>query len=287
MKRLLNSLLLLSLLTSACSLPFALAAPTATATEIVLPSDTPTPQDSPTPSATPTNTAIPSDTPTPSETPLPSDTPTQTPTPTEPPFDPAASYGTPQIHDTLDNDSNWTDSSGSLPDSDLIRLALGGGKLHVTGKQAGFDTWWYTAPTPADLFLQMSVETDTCSGKQAYGLIMRGPQTVTSGSARGYIYTFSCDGSYRLDRLDSTSPYTMVELIDWTKSDHINGGSDKTNLLGVRIVGDTITLYANGFEVDEIQDGHFSSGRFGLFVNAGPQANFTFNVDEFWFWDLG
>lgn len=285
MKRILNSILLLSLLISACSLPFSFGPPTPT--EIVLPSDTPTPQDTATPSGTPTNTAIPSNTPTPSETPTPSDTPTQTPTPTEPPFDPAAEYGqTPTLYDSLDDDRNWVDSSGQLPDTDFIRLAMGGGQLHVTGKQAGIDTWWYTWPAPSDFFIQMAVETDTCSGKQAYGLILRGPQTVTSGSARGYIYTFSCDGYYRLDRLDKTSPYTSIELIGWTQSDHINAGSDEQNLMGVRMIGDVITLYANGFEVDEIEDGHFGSGKFGLFVNAGPTANFTFSVSEFSYWDL-
>ncbi len=283
MKRILNSILLLSLLTSACSLPFS-GPPTPT--EIVLPSDTPTPQDTPTPSGTPTNTAIPSDTPTPSETPTPSDTPTQTPTPTEPPFDPAAEYGqTPTLFDSLDNDRNWVDSSGKLPDTPEIRLALGGGQMHVTGKQAGFDTWWYTWPAPTDFFIQMKVETDTCSGKQEYGLIMRGP-LVVNASARGYIYTFSCDGYYRLDRLDTTSPYVKIELIDWTKSDHVNAGSDEQNVMGIRMIGDVITLYANGFEVDEIEDGHYAAGRFGLFVNADTSANFTFNVDELAYWDI-
>lgn len=283
MKRILNSILLLSLLTSACSLPFSFGPPTPT--EIVLPSDTPTPQDTPTPSGTPTNTAIPSNTPTPSETPLPSDTPTQTPTPTEPPFDPSAEYGSPTLFDSLDNDRNWVNSSGQLPDTPEIRLALGGGQMHVTGKQAGFDTWWYTWPSPTDFFIEMKVETDTCSGKQEYGLIMRGP-LVVNASARGYIYTFSCDGYYRLDRLDSTSPYTKIELIDWTKSDHLNAGSNEKNVMGIRMVGDVITLYANGFELEEIEDGHYAAGRFGLFVNADATANFTFNVDELTYWDI-
>ncbi len=56
--------------------------------------------------------------------------------------------------------------------------------------------------------------------------------------------------------------------------------------MGVRMIGDVITLYANGFEIDEVEDGHFSGGRFGLFVNAGPTANFTFNIDDLSYWNL-
>ena len=285
MKHLLISILLISLVSGACSLPLGVP-PTATATEIVLSSDTPTPENTAISTETATISVTPSDTPTPSETPLPSDTPTETPTATGTPFDPADQYGTPTLLDSLNNDNNWVDSSGKLPDNDFIQMGLGGGMLHVTGKQAGFDTWWFTAPIATDLFLQTTTETNTCTGKQAYGLILRGPQQVTSNSARGYIFLFSCDGSYRLDRLDSTSPYTKVELIDWTESDHINNGSDKRNVMGIRIIGDTITLYANGFELDEFEESHFSNGKFGLFVNAGPQANFTVDVDEFVYWDL-
>jgi hypothetical protein len=131
----------------------------------------------------------------------------------------------------------------------------------------------------------MTVETETCSGKQAYGFILRGPQTI-GASARGYVYTFSCDGSYRLDRLERTSPYTMVELIGWTDNDYIKPGSNETNVIGVRMIGDVITLYANGFEIDEIEDGNFPGGRFGLFVNAGDPGNFTYNIEDLSYWLL-
>jgi hypothetical protein len=285
MKRPLYILLVLSLALSACSLPFTVnTAPTAT--EVVLPSDTPTPANTATETFTPSPTELPTETLTPSETPEPSETPTQTATATEPPFDPEASYGSPTINDTMDNDRNWAGASGGLPDSDFIRLALGGGRLHVTGKQANFDTWWFTSPNPTDFFLQMVVEVDNCSGKQAYGFIMRGPVDPNLTSARGYILTFSCDGFYQLVRLDDTSPYTTETLIDWTKSDYINSGANERNVMGVRMLGEEITLYANGFELVDIDDDTYAAGRFGLFVNAGDPGNFTFSVDELSYWDL-
>jgi hypothetical protein len=157
--------------------------------------------------------------------------------------------------------------------------------MHVTGKPVGWDTWWFTFTSGGDQFIEMDVESGNCSGKQAYGLIVRGP-AGTSTSARGYIVTFSCDGAYRLDRLDSASPYTKVELIPWTESDLINDGDNESNILGIELVGDTITLYANHFRLDDYEDSTFSSGRFGLFVNADAPGDYTFSVDELSFWRL-
>lgn len=279
LKRALLILIVLGLAQAACTIDF-FAAPTATATEIVLPTETPTPAAT----DTPTVTSTPSETPEPSETLEPSETPEDTATPTEPPFDPSAQYGSPTLFDGMDSDRNWAGSSG-LPDDENIRLALGSGILHVTGKKAEWDTWWFTSTVADDFFIQIEVDSGNCSGKQAYGLIVRGPSSAGIG-ARGYIYTFSCDGSYRLDRLDTTAPYTKVELVDWTESDYINAGDNETNVLAIRMVGEDITLYANGFEVNDLDDGKFASGRFGLFVNASSPGNYTYDVDELSYWDL-
>lgn len=285
MKHSLFVYLILSLALSGCSLPFTFAiAPTAT--EVLLPSETFTPADTSTPTDTPLPTETASITPTASETPEPSETPTNTATATEPPFDPDSSYGEPTLFDSMDTDRNWADGSGGLPDTTYLRLALGGGRLHVTGKQPNWDTWWFTSPNPTDFFIEMVVETDNCSGKQAYGLILRGPQSLNISNAVGYMFMFSCDGAYSLVRLDDTSPYDTEELISWTESDYINAGSDERNVMGIRMIGGDITLYANGFELADFDDDTYLAGRFGLFVNAGDPGNFTFSIDEFSFWDL-
>lgn len=285
MKRLIPFVLILSLAQAACSMPLPFfVEPTATATEIVLPSSTPTLAASPTDTPTALPSETPTETPPPSETPEPSETPTITPTATPLPFDPSASYGTPSLRDNMDDNRNWASGSG-LPDDQYLRLALGNGRLNVTGKQVGWDTWWFTATAPSDFFIEMYVNSGNCSGQQAYGLILRGPQSA-GDSGRGYIYSFACDGSYRLDRLDSTAPYTKVELIPWTQTDYINDGANQDNVLGVEMVGSEIVLYANGFELDSIEDSRYSAGRFGLFVNAGAAGNYTYSIDQLSYWNL-
>ncbi|HRN50723.1 MAG TPA: hypothetical protein PLC52_06905 [Anaerolineales bacterium] len=285
MKKLLPLLACAGLLVSGCALPF-VPAPSATATATLEPTASFTPSPTATETPLPTNTPEPTEPVPPTETPIPSETPTATATATPLPFDARAEYGnTPTLYDSMDDDRYWADSSG-LPNDNLMRLALGGGHLHMTGKQPGFDTWWFTAPTPNDLFLQMTVKTDNCSGKQAYGFIVRGPQSSGGAGAHGYIFAFACDGTYRLDRLESTSPYVKTELIGWTERDHIRRGSQETNIIGIRLVGDVITLYANEFEIDEIEDGHFSGGRFGLYVNGGTPGDYTYRIDDLWYWRL-
>lgn len=236
-------------------------------------------------SETPTSTAsaLPA-TATPSPTASASPSATPSPTPTALAFDPSEEYGGATILDSFASNANWVDASDKLPDTNFIRLVLGNEQLLVTGKPANFDTWWLTWPSAGDQYLEMKVEVEKCAGRQAYGLILRAPPSNTE--TRGYILTFSCDGAYRLRRLDGTNPYSFSDLVAWKTSEAINSGDDQSNTLGVALIGDSITIYANGEKIDTVEDDKFSSGRFGLFVNAGPPGSFTYIVNELSFWDL-
>ena len=256
------------------------------------------PQMSPTiiplqPSAT---TAPPSPSPSPSTSPLPP-TATLSPTiapPTQaatasgtatlPPFEPAGEYGSPTLLDTFADDRYWADANGELPNTDFIQLALESGHLKITGKPPQFDTWWFTSASASNYFVEMEVNTGECSGKQAYGLILRGPQS--NASARGYILTFSCDGAYRLVRLDGLNPYTALELIPWTENEAILAGPGKNNLFGVGLIDETLNIYANNILLQSIDDDRYSSGRFGVFVNAGLPGEYTFSINQLAFWNL-
>lgn len=234
--------------------------------------------------ATATATAEPEATATATEEAAPTETEEPTPTATAVAFDPNEEYGAPTLLDTFASDGNWVDGNGDLPNSDFLRMALGTNQLLVTGKPANFDTWWFTWPGAGDQYLEMKVEVENCDGRQVYGVFVRGPSDASE--AEGYIFTFSCDGAYRLRRLDDSNPYTFEDLIPWTESDLLNVGDDEINTMGIRLVGDTITLFANGEELAEVTDDTYAEGRFGLFVNAGPPGDFTYVVHELSFWDL-
>ncbi len=213
-------------------------------------------------------------------------TPGPTATPTLPPFNPKASLGSPTFRDPMGPTSNinWS-SDGVLPDTDNIELELEDDQLLVTGRNIQFDTWWFSWPTMDDFFIQMEVETDQCSGRDAYGLILRGPPKGT-GDAWGYIVALSCDGQYLVRRVDSANPYLWVDLVPWTSNVNIKTGSDKTNSLGVEMVGGRIRVYANQFQIAQINDSSYDEGRYGVYINAGQTVNFTYRVEEISYWDL-
>ena len=200
---------------------------------------------------------------------------------------PSAALGPPDFRDPMKQFSeiNWEGETGTLPDTDNLKLALDGERLEVTGKKLFFDTWWFSWPVLEDFFLEMDVTTGNCSGRDAYGVILRGPLRGT-GNTWGYIVSFSCDGSVLVRRVDDADPYTVVDLVPWTANTNIKAGSQKTNTLGVEANGDTLTIYANNFQIATIVDTRYGDGRYGVFVSAAQTASFTYEVDEIRYWDL-
>ncbi len=217
----------------------------------------------------------------------PTQTPASSPTATLPPFDPSAALGPADFTDPMKQFSeiNWEGETGTLPDTENIKLALEGETLEVTGKKLFFDTWWFSWPVLEDFFFEMDVTTGSCSGRDAYGVILRGPLRGT-GNTWGYIISFSCDGSVLVRRVDDADPYTVVDLIPWTANPNIKAGAQKSNTIGIEANGDTITIYANNFQIAKIVDTKYGDGRYGVFVSAAQTSNFTYEVDEIRYWDL-
>ncbi len=242
---------------------------------------TPVPPDDGSP--TPLATADPSATAQATNTPAAS--PSATGTPTGPAIDPGELYGDPAFVDNMTNASNWRGENNLLPDTENIRLELRGDQLYVTGKKLGFETWWFSWPIITDVYIEMEVRTDSCTGKDAYGLIARGPLRGAL-STYGYIVAFSCDGSYTVRRLDSSTPYSATELIPWTQSNAIKAGANQVNIVGLRMDGSTLTILANRFEVNQLTDSSFRSGRYGIYVRPSQTANFTYRISEIRYWEL-
>ncbi len=155
----------------------------------------------------------------------------------------------------------------------------------MTGKQAEFTTWYYTWRELTDFYLQSTFDSGNCSGKDAYGLILRGPAHL-AGKAYGYVVAFSCDGQYWVFRLDSADPFTTKELVSWTPSNYILAGANKTNVLGIQAIGDKLTIYANGHQVAQVTDSTYEFGRYGVFVNPELTTNYTYRIVQMSYWDL-
>jgi len=214
--------------------------------------------------------------------------PTPNVTPVTGTFDPVATYGNPTFDDSMngDNINDWVNpSTGLLPDTNFIKIVETNSKFYFTGKQAGFSTWYFTWHELSDFYLQSTFNTGTCSGKDAYGLIVRGPQHL-AGVSFGYVVAFSCDGSVWVYRLDRASPYTATDLVSWTPSQYILVGTNKENVMGIKAIGNTLTIYANGHQIAQVTDSKYKTGRYGLFVSPELTANYTYQVVHMSYWDL-
>jgi hypothetical protein len=204
-------------------------------------------------------------------------------------FDPYATYGKPKYQNRMQvaNLREWAQpETDILPNNGDIRLQLKDGQLYVTGKRLDFSTWWFSYHTLGNAYIEMTFNSENCSGEDAYGIIFRGPPHL-AGESYGYVVSFTCNGKLWVYRLDGIDPWEAEVLIDETETSAINSGADEQNVLGVHAEGDRFTIFANGNQVGEVQDDHFSQGRVGVFVRSARPKAYTYRVTDFAYWILG
>ena len=214
--------------------------------------------------------------------------PTANVTPVPGAFDPVAKYGNPTFDDPMTggNITDWVNpTTGLLPNTNYIKITETDSKFYVTGKMKGFSTWYFQWRSLTDIYLQSTFDSGNCAGRDAYGMIIRGPEHQ-AGVSYGYVVTFSCDGQYWIFRLDSANPFTTVNLVSWSKSNYILAGANKQNVMGIEAVGDTLTIYANGNQIAQVKDSKYTGGRYGVFVSPDVTANYTYRVVRMTYWDL-
>lgn len=204
-------------------------------------------------------------------------------------FDPFTTYGEPKYKNDMvyANISEWAPpETNALPDNKDIKLVFKDGKLYVTGKQREFSTWWFSYHSLKDFYLQMTFDTETCAGNDAYGMMVRGPEHL-AGVSYGYVIAFTCDGKVWVFRLDGVDPWDAEDLVDEYPSGYVKAGSDKENTIGVRAEGNVLSIVVNGYLLETIRDNEYSQGRFGVFVRAANTEDYTYRLTKFAYWILG
>jgi len=233
--------------------------PTATATATV-------------PLPTPTGpTATPSETPLPTTTPIP----TFTPVATLGPDDPKNALGNPDWQADFTNVYDWFyfDESFASFQSEFEQLVM------TAKKTDSMDVWTLSWPVLNDFYLEYTATTgNVCDIKDRYGMVVRAPDTEA-----GYLFGLSCDGEYRLRYWDGIE---FTELVIWTASDHIYTGPNQTNLLGVKAVGNRISLYVNGHLLHEVIDDTLLEGKFGSFIKAESTPGFQVRISKVVYWNV-
>lgn len=204
-------------------------------------------------------------------------------------LDPYTQYGEPEYRNPMEIPyyGEWTEAGEQyLPDDRNIRLRFKDGQLYVTGKRLDFSTWWFSYHTISDAFIEMTFNSEDCSDDDAYGIILRGAPHK-AGISYGYVVSFTCEGTLWVFRLDDADPWDVESLAAEDEVSAINAGPDEENVIGVQAEGDNLVIYANGVQVAEVEDDHFSKGRVGVYVRSARPGIYTYRVTDFVYWLLG
>lgn len=205
---------------------------------------------------------------TPSATPLP---------PTKEPAayatdDPRYILGEPDWQEPFDNAANWP-----IYSDENVEMEVVDGNLSMTATNANqYEAWMLTQDWVSDIYLEAEVTTGACRGMDRYGVLLR-----AQSASQGYLFGFTCDGKFSIRNWNGQ---TFLLLTQWKPSEHIRKGADQTNLIGVRVEGDQLSLYANGKLLVEITDTTYSSGAFGPFVSAYSTPGFNVKFSDISYW---
>ena len=242
------------------------------------------------PSTTPTETLVVIEAPTeelatktslPTLTPLPSETPTITatipPTAAPPETDPRLSLGDATSTDLFTTGNQWV---WPIAGDDYASNEIRDG--YMVMRSEGTSSGWRLPAVQggSDLYIEGTFRTDTCSGKDTYGIMFRVP--IRSEADRGYFFGVSCDGQYKVMWDGKVSKATV--LIAWTSTDAILTGSNQTNRLGVLTKGDDMQFYINGYLMDSTRSSTFPGGYFGVYIDPTDTEHFTYYLEEMSYW---
>lgn len=114
-----------------------------------------------------------------------------------------------------------------------------------------------------------------------YGIVFR----LNPGSKAFYVLEINIQGEYRFVRAQGNNPYRWLTLIDWTHSDAILSGYERTNMILVVAMGNQATIYINkqlvipGF-LDS--DSPYLSGFIGFLVEGDNQGSTEAVFSNIW-----
>jgi len=224
----------------------------------------------------PTLVVEPSATPAPAQ---PGQAPTNPPAqqPTNPPVtsnvgpDPLAGANpTPIIQEDFLLADYWNDFDSS---SGSGQIMIAEENYTMVSKQTENVEWTFNGRKTSNIYMSgIAVVPNTkCKAGDYWGLVFR-----YKDNANFYMFGVSCDGKYKLlKRLDGL----FETVVDFTDSTAILKLGQK-NVLGVRAVGDQISLYANDQFLITVSDGTFSAGLIGMYIRSLLTPNLTVTFDD-------
>jgi hypothetical protein len=179
------------------------------------------------------------------------------------------------ISDSFARDTGqWTIDTGP----DTFR-SISRGRLTVRVPEAELLRW--STLDSADAFDDFYVEVDaTPEAGPADGML--GIIFRYEDSDNFYAFLVSADGWYSLLKYAGGE---VSRPIDWNESGALKTGKGAENKLGVLANGREIAIYANGEELDSVQDRSFAAGRVALVAGTNKDGDLEASFDNFGLWN--
>lgn len=180
----------------------------------------------------------------------------------------------PTWEDTFKNNKYWY-----LLDTANTHFSIKKGRLIMKADSPGKRDEWGLATRPdlENFYILATFKTgDACEGKDRYGLLIRARNPNS-----GYIFSFSCDGSFRIYRWDGKNYYALEE---WKQDSNIFAGANQINRMSILAEDSTFKLYANGKLLGEYEDDTYDYGQFGLLIGSQKTSDLRIFVEDIAYW---
>lgn len=219
----------------------------------------------PLPSRTPTEAAVePTESPTPTvvwfpptNTPRPLNTPTPFPTEVF-----VLDQGEVLLSDDFSVPENWQTFRSSQGNAVVSNHEL----TLVLQDSANTITSYSTHPLLDNFYLSLDVNLSICSYyRDGYGINFR-----VQNSDNQYRWVFNCRGETRVEKIFQGKTY---RLTDWAANGAVRVSGPQKFSIGIAADGSRLVFYAGNQPLMELNDGHISSGGFGLFAYSEGYAS--------------
>ncbi len=172
------------------------------------------------------------------------------------------------------NTGQWAVDAGRNPDRAIAQGAL---SIRIPETEL---FRWSTLDSPdafKDFYVEVDAAYDAGPTDGMLGIIFR-----YVDADNFYAFSSSADGWYTLLK------YVDGEVsrpIDWTESDVLETGEGAENRLAVLANGRELAIYANGEELDRVQDRSLGEGQIALVAGTGQEGDLEVSFDNFGLWN--
>jgi len=130
----------------------------------------------------------------------------------------------------------------------------------------------YANPAPQYAYIELTAQTNLCSGLDEYGLLLR-----YTSNASLYRYTLSCDGKVQLVRIaDGVTTFPQP----WQASGAVPMGAPGTTRLAVWSSGNDLRFFINDQYQFTVRDPNPTSGRVGVFARSQSEKALSVSFSD-------